>query len=67
MSLSDLITVEHPHTCQTCTNEYICTCLACNEDGGHTHTECPQCSHSQSAWPYPFCMGLKFTRWHASN
>jgi hypothetical protein len=41
--------------------------LACNEDGGHTHTECPQCSHSQSAWPYPFCMGLKFTRWHASD
>jgi hypothetical protein len=67
MSLSDLITVEHPHMCRTCNNEYICTCLACNDGGTHTHTECPQCSHAQSSWPYPFCMGLKFVRWHSSD
>ena len=67
MSLSDLITVEHPHMCRTCNNEYICTCLACNDGGTHIHTECPQCSRAQSSWPYPFCMGLKFVRWHSSD
>ena len=67
MSLSNLITVEHPHRCRTCGNQYICTCLACSEGGSHNHTECPKCAPSLSSWPDPYCLGLKFVRWHASG
>ena len=67
MSLLDLLTLEHTHTCPSCRTDYGCSCPACSAETSHYHTECPKCAVWTNQWAYPFCLGFKFVSWHTSS